>query len=145
MILNTSYGYTYVGFLFPVIDTLINGNAPLRLCSESIIEYEKAAPGTNWHYLSVILGLCTLFDIPFNINFQEKKRLYRTMIVNFGIQKIIDSIWQFAPKDERTYLCKKIFTSLLYPLYPLKAFLGFRIPAILRSKLGINMYKIIKK
>lgn len=145
MILNTSYGYTFVGFLFPVIDTLINGNAPLRLSPESIIEYQIADPGTNWHYLSVVLGLCTLFDIPLKINFQEKKRLYRTMIVNFEIQVILNSIWQFAPKDERKYLYKKIYFSLLYPLYSSKAFWRFRIPAMLRSLLGINIYEIIKR
>lgn len=142
MILNTSFGYTHVGFLFPVVDTLIKKTHPLRLSSYSIIEYEKAAPGTNWHYLSVVLGLCTLFDIPLKISFEQKKKLYRTMIVNFGIRNILDSIWQYVPKKERNYYYKKIYFSLLYPLYPLKAFIGFRIPAILRSTVHINLYKL---
>ena len=143
MILNTSFGYTYVGFLFPVIDSLIKETAALRLSSYSIIEYEKPAPGTNWHYLSVVLGLCTLFDIPFNICYKQKKQLVRTMVINFGMQKILDSIWNYAPKDEQKYYYKKIYFSLLYPLYPIKAFCGFRIPALLCTIFNINPYKII--
>ena len=145
MILNTSFGYTYVGFLFPVIGALIDGRAPMRLSSDCIIEYEMAAPGTKWHYLSVVLGLCTLFDIPLKISYRQKKDLYRTMVVNFGVHKILDAIWQYAPKDERNYLYKKIYFSLLYPLYPLKSFLGFRIPAMFRSMVGWDIYKLIGK
>ena len=145
LILNTSFGYTYVGFLFPVIDTLINGGAPMKLSSESIIEYVKAAPGTNWNYLSVVLGLCTLFDIPLQITYRQKKDLYRTMVVNFRFYTILDTIWQYAPKDERNYFYKKIYFSLLYPLYPLKSFLGFRIPALFHSITGIDIYKLFGK
>ena len=144
MIFNTSYGYSFIGFLFPVWNVLIKNQAPLLLSSNSIIRYKEAEKGTHWGYLKVVLGLCTLYDVPFDLSFKEKRRLFRTVLVNFSMEEIINSLFE-KNKEERLFYGKKIYYSLLWPIYGYRAILRFSLPFYLRRVLNIDLYNIYHK
>ena len=79
----TRYSYTYIAFVVPFLKALEDSHAPLLFSSFQAYDY-FIAEEVGWYkkpssYLTVMLGIRTFRDIPFNISAKQKNELCAIM------------------------------------------------------------------
>ena len=122
----TSYAYTFISFNLPIYAGLADKTIKLKLSSNSILKYELPAKGTNWDFITVLLGISTFLDIPLLMTFKQKKELLKTVLANFRANEILRIlIPKKCTNKEKDYIFNKFYYSLYRPIYGCKSWQFF--------------------
>jgi hypothetical protein len=107
----TSYSYTYISFLIPVLQNIINKEGGLRFSSHKMYRYKSNSDGWNGNpkrFLKTMLGIRTFFDIDFSVSDECRKGIYKTVCYLLSPQYFLKQILQIEDKSER----RRYFNSL---------------------------------
>lgn len=129
----TSHSYTYISFLLPMLQCLINKKGIVVLSSYPAYKYninvEEGWSSNPYSYFKVLLGIRTFYDIDFNISTKERKKLINTVCFLLTANQVVDNLLKIDNIEKRDYYYqmlkpywigsyfKKTISSLIYKTY----------------------------
>ena len=108
------YSYTYIPHLIPLIAGLAEKKVKLKLCSKAIIKYLHPVAGSEWNFITTILGLSSFADINQNITLSNKQQneLSGLVVRDFSHIKFLECLFLIKDRKARKYFYEKVFKSL---------------------------------
>lgn len=103
----TMHSYTYISFLLPMLQCLVNKKGKVFLSSYSAYKYnvniEEGWSSNLYSYFKVLLGIRTFYDIDFNIPPKQHIRLINTVCFLLTANQVVENLLRIDNNVKRDY------------------------------------------